>query len=68
MNLTFTRAVLLIMIKPILYHNFDEKELLEKKLMAVIPKDKRQSASEALMKIFYTSKKKKRSPSKSKSK
>jgi hypothetical protein len=53
------------MIKPIIYHNFEEKELLEKKLMAIIPQDKRLSASEALMNIFYMSKKKKRSPSKS---
>ncbi len=56
------------MIKPIVYHNFEKKELLEKKLMAIIPQDKRLSASEALMNIFYTSKKKKRSSSKSKSK
>ena len=56
------------MIKPIVYHNFEEKELLEKKLMAIIPQDKRLSASEALMNIFYTSKKKNTSPSKSKSK
>ena len=58
---------LLIMIKPILYHNFEEKEVLERKLMAIIPQDKRLSASEALMNIFYKSKKKK-STSKSKSK
>jgi len=55
------------MIKPILYHNFEEKELLERKLMAIIPKDKRLSVSEALMNIFYKSKKKK-TTSKSKSK
>jgi hypothetical protein len=48
------------MIKPILYHNFEEKKLLERKLMAIIPKDKRLSASEALMNIFHKSKKKKR--------
>lgn len=58
---------LLIMIRPILYHNFEEKELLERKLMAIIPHDKRLSASEALMNIFYKSKKKK-STSESKSK
>jgi hypothetical protein len=63
----YQSRLLLTMIKPIVYHNFEEKELLEKKLMAIIPQDKRQSASEALMSIFYTSKKK-RSPSKSKSK
>lgn len=56
------------MIKPIVYHNFDEKVLLEKKLMAVIPEEKRLSASEALMNIFYSSKRKKKSTSKSKSK
>ena len=50
----------LTMIKPIVYHNFEEKELLEKKLMAIIPKAKRLSASEALMNIFYTSKKKRK--------
>ena len=65
---TYQGRLLLIMIKPIVYHNFEEKELLEKKLMAIIPQDKRLSASEALMNIFYTSKKTKRSPSKSKSK
>jgi hypothetical protein len=41
------------MIKPILYRNFEEKELLERKLMTIIPHDKRLSASEALMDIFY---------------
>lgn len=58
----------LTMIKPIVYHDFDEKELLEKKLMAVIPEEKRLSASEALMNIFYNSKRKKKSSSKPKSK
>jgi len=55
------------MIKPIVYHNFEENELLESKLMAIIPHDKRLSASESLMNIFYKSKKMKRT-SKSKSK
>jgi len=57
---TYQNRLLLLMIKPIVYHNFEEKELLERKLMAIIPQDKRLSASEALMNIFYTSKKKKR--------
>jgi len=40
------------MIKPIVYHNIEEKELLEKELMAAIPDKKRASASKALMNIF----------------
>jgi hypothetical protein len=46
------------MIKPIVYHNFEEKEALEKQLMAAIPDKKRASASKALMNIFSTPEKK----------
>ncbi len=46
------------MIKPIIYHSFEEKEVLEKKLMAVIPNEKRLRASKALMNIFSRQKKK----------
>jgi len=40
------------MIKPIVYHNIEEKEALEKELMAAVPDKKRASASKALMNIF----------------
>lgn len=40
------------MIKPIVYHNIEEKEALERKLMATIPSNKRASASKALMNLF----------------
>jgi hypothetical protein len=50
------------MIKPIVYHNFEEKEALEKELMAAIPEKKRASASKALMDIF--SRPEKKGPSK----
>ena len=40
------------MIKPIIYHSIEEKEALEKKLTADIPKEKRLRASWALMNIF----------------
>jgi hypothetical protein len=40
------------MIKAIVYHNIEEKEALERKLMAGIPDKKRASASKALMNIF----------------
>jgi hypothetical protein len=53
------------MIKPILYHSFEEKELLEKKLMATIPHEKRLSASQALMDIFFSSEKKRKKTSSS---
>jgi hypothetical protein len=46
------------MIKPIVYHSFEEKEMLEKKLMANIPLRKRRAVSLALMGIFYESNKK----------
>jgi hypothetical protein len=41
-----------LMIKPIVYHNIEEKELLEKELMPAIPDKKRASAAKALMNIF----------------
>ena len=47
------------MIKPIVYHSFEEKEILTKKLMADIPIGRRLSISRALMKIFYRAGKKK---------
>lgn len=46
------------MIKPIVYHNIEEKEALERKLMAAIPAKKRASASKALMNIFSRQEKK----------
>ncbi len=55
------------MIKPIIHHTIEEKEALEKKLMAVIPNEKRLRASKALMNIF-SHQKKKGLASKSKSK
>jgi hypothetical protein len=41
------------MIKPIIYSSFQEKEILERKLMSHIPLEKRQSVSKALNDIFY---------------
>jgi hypothetical protein len=41
------------MIKPIIYSSFQEKEILERKLMSHIPFEKRQSVSKALSDIFY---------------
>jgi hypothetical protein len=46
------------MIKPIVYHSFEEKEILEKKLLADMPLKRRQAVSAALMSIFFFSKKK----------
>jgi hypothetical protein len=46
------------MIKPIVYHNIEEKELLEKEMMASVPEKKREKVSRALMKIFYRPSKK----------
>jgi hypothetical protein len=40
------------MIKPILYHSFEEKEILERDLMLRIPLDKRKSVSQTLAAIF----------------
>jgi len=52
------------MIKPIVYHNIEEKNALEKELMAAIPNEKRVSASKALMNIFARQKSVKKSQSK----
>jgi hypothetical protein len=46
------------MIKPIVYHSIQEKEALEKELMAAIPRKQRVSASKALMSIFSRGQKK----------
>ena len=46
------------MIKPIVYRNIEEKEALERKLMAAIPSKKRMSAAKALMNIFSRQEKK----------
>ena len=43
------------MIKPIIYHSFEEKEQLEKVLMAKIPAQKRKAVAKALMEIFSRS-------------
>jgi hypothetical protein len=40
------------MIKPIVYRTIEEKELFERKLMAMIPKQRRMAASKVLMNIF----------------
>jgi len=45
------------MIKPILYQSFEEKELLEKELMAEVSPKKREILSRALMDIFHKAKK-----------
>lgn len=41
------------MIKPIIYHSFEEKEVLERELNANIPFKKRLYMSKTLMDIFY---------------
>ena len=41
------------MIKPIVYHSFEEKEILERELNASIPFKKRVHMSKTLMDIFY---------------
>ncbi|SKC45769.1 hypothetical protein SAMN05660236_0698 [Ohtaekwangia koreensis] len=46
------------MIKAIVYHRIEEKEALERELMAAVPKKKREAASKALMNIFSHSEKK----------
>jgi hypothetical protein len=40
------------MIKPIVYHSIEEKEALERALIASIPNSKKVSTSKALMTIF----------------
>jgi hypothetical protein len=41
------------MIKPIIYHSFEEKELLERQLLAGVSKKKRLADAKALMDVFY---------------
>ncbi len=41
------------MIKPILYHSFEEKAILERQLLADVPQEKRMADAKALMDIFY---------------
>ena len=41
------------MIKPIVYHSFEEREILEREINAKIPVEKRLAISKALMDIFY---------------
>jgi transcriptional regulator with XRE-family HTH domain len=41
-------------IKPIIYHSFEEKEQLEKDLMAAMPEEKRNAVAVSLMAIFHT--------------
>ena len=41
------------MIKPIVYHSFEEKELLEQQLLAGVSKKKRLADAKALMDVFY---------------
>lgn len=40
------------MIKPILYHSFEEKESLEREIMASIPTEKKESVAKTLVNIF----------------
>lgn len=42
------------MIKPILYHSFEEKEQIERDLFATMPTEKRKALSVELMSIFHT--------------
>ena len=41
------------MIKPIVYHSFEDKAKLEKELMAQIPYEKRKALAKELAFIFY---------------
>lgn len=52
------------MIKPIVYHGFEEKEQLEKDLFAAMPMEKRNKLAVELMSIFHTADTKKKRPSK----
>jgi hypothetical protein len=54
------------MIKPIVYHSFEEKEKLEKELMAQIPYEKRKAVAKELMTIFYNASREKSSANSSK--
>lgn len=60
MNQLTISAVGTEMIKPIVYRNIEEKELLERELMATIPAKKRELVSKALMDIFSRRAKKSR--------
>ena len=42
------------MIKPILYHSFEEKKQIERNLFATMPKEKRKALAVELMSIFHT--------------
>lgn len=42
------------MIKPIIYHSFEEKEQIEKDLLATMPEEKRKAMAVSLMSIFHT--------------
>jgi antitoxin HigA-1 len=42
------------MIKPILYHSFEEKEQIERDLFATMPEEKRKALAVELMSIFHT--------------
>lgn len=42
------------MIKPILYHSFEEKEQIERDLFATMPTEKRKALAVELMSIFHT--------------
>lgn len=41
------------LIKPILYHSFEEKEQIEKELLAAMPDEKRNAVAVSLMSIFH---------------
>jgi transcriptional regulator with XRE-family HTH domain len=50
-------------IKPIVYHSFEEKERLEKELMAAIPSEKRKAIARSLMSIFHAPRNQRKKPS-----
>ena len=54
------------MIKPIVYHSFEEKAKLEKELMAQIPYEKRKALAKELAFIFYNASREKSSANSSK--
>jgi hypothetical protein len=58
MNKLARLTVGIAMIKPIIYRTIEEKELLEREMMAAIPPSKRELISRALMDIFRRSNKK----------
>ncbi len=49
------------MIKPIIYHSFEEKDQLEKVLMVKNPVQKRKAVAKVLMEIFSRSENSKKS-------